>query len=125
MLVDSIPLYWGNPLVDRDFNTKSFLNFFDYGNLDDFIEKIIEIDLDPMLYLKMLSQPYFTNNEVNKFVKEENIIAQLNYIIENIKFKQPVATICKPNSEPKMYLKTKMKYGKRKLKYYLNYSSLK
>ena len=32
MLVNSIPLYWGNPLVDRDFNTKSFLNFHDYGN---------------------------------------------------------------------------------------------
>lgn len=124
MLVNSIPLYWGNPLVGRDFNTKSFLNFHDYPNMDAFIEKIIQIDTSRDLYLEMLAQPYFTNNEINESVKEENIMARLNLIIDRMKYDQPVATKFKPNSELKMYIKTKIAFGKMKLRYFLNWPSL-
>jgi len=124
MLVNSIPLYWGNPLVNRDFNTKSFLNYHDYPNIDAFIEKIIEIDTNRHMYLDMLAQPYFVNNEINEFVKEENILARLNTIIESIKHNKPVASLYKPNSELRKYIQTKVSYGKMKLKYFLNWSSL-
>jgi hypothetical protein len=124
MLVDSIPLYWGNPLVGRDFNIKSFLNFHDYPDMDAFIERIIEIDTNRDLYLDMLAQPYFVNNEINEFVKEENIIAQLNLIIENMKHAQPIAMIHRPNSELKKLIRTKVAFYKMKLRYFLNYPSI-
>ena len=44
MMVNSLPIYWGNPRVHLDFNRESFLNFFDYGTQDALIERIIEVD---------------------------------------------------------------------------------
>ena len=59
-MAGSIPIYWGNPRVGEEFNTKSFINCNDYGN--DFgavIEKIMELDGDDEKYLAMLSEsPY-------------------------------------------------------------------
>ena len=30
IMAQSIPIYWGDPLVHQEFNTRSFVNFFDY-----------------------------------------------------------------------------------------------
>lgn len=89
MLVHSLPIYWGNPLVYRDFNTKSFLNYHEYGNDRDFIEKIIAIDNDDNLYLEYLKQPYFLNNKVNKFIDPNNLLKQFYYIFNTEKI--PIA----------------------------------
>jgi alpha(1,3/1,4) fucosyltransferase len=124
MLVNSIPLYWGNPLVGRDFNTKSFLNAHEYPDLDAFIEKIIEIDNNRNLYLDMLAQPYFVNNKINEYVKEENIRVWLDKIIEIMRHSKPVATLRRPNSELKVLIKTKAGYYKQKIRYIINWPSL-
>lgn len=53
----SIPIYWGNPLVTRDFNPKAFINSNDYDNdFDAVIERIKELDNDPDKYLAMLRE---------------------------------------------------------------------
>ena len=44
MTVNSIPLYWGNPDIGREFNTESFINFYDFHSEDDMIDYIIELD---------------------------------------------------------------------------------
>lgn len=75
MLVDSLPIYWGNQNVKTDFNTKSFINVHEYDNLEDVVERIIEIDTNDGLYLDYMMQPYFENNKTNKFAREENITA--------------------------------------------------
>ena len=62
MTVNSIPIYWGNPLVAGDFNEKSFINVHDYNSFDEAIERIIEIDNNEDLYKKYLEEPYFDNN---------------------------------------------------------------
>lgn len=56
-LAFSIPIYWGNPLVTKDFNPKAFINCNDYDNdFDAIIERIKEIDNNPDLYLAMLRE---------------------------------------------------------------------
>jgi hypothetical protein len=62
MTVNSVPIYWGNPLVAGDFNAKSFINLHDYNSFDEAIERIIEIDNNEDLYKKYLEEPYFDNN---------------------------------------------------------------
>lgn len=83
MLVNSIPIYWGNPLIHRDFNPAGFLNYFDYNSDDELIEKIIQVDSDDSLYAQILEQPSFHGNEENEFVKHENILNKLSEIIES------------------------------------------
>ena len=82
MVVNSLPIYWGNPLVGKDFNTKSIINIHDYSSFDTAIEEIIRIDQDEELYRSYLGQPYFHNNVINDFVKKDNILDRLTEIIE-------------------------------------------
>ena len=68
----SIPIYWGNPLVTKDFNPKAFINCNDYDNdFDAVIERIKELDNDPDKYLAMLRenpmQPDFDFDQNKKF----------------------------------------------------------
>lgn len=80
MLAYSLPIYCGNPLIDRDFNTKSFLNYSDFTSEEKLIERIIEIDQNDALYKHYLQQPYYHNNHVNEFVDPENILRQFENI---------------------------------------------
>ncbi len=87
MLMDSLPIYWGNPLVAKDFNSESFINVMDFSNMDDAIEKIIELDKNDDLYLNYMNKPYFINNELNEFINPNNLLnwfANLLSIIPNI-----------------------------------------
>ena len=61
MLVNSIPIYWGNPVVDRDWNTKSFINAYDFKKMSDLIEFIKFVDNNDDVYSKILEEPKFNS----------------------------------------------------------------
>ena len=82
MTVNSIPLYWGNPDIGREFNTESFINFYDFHSEDDMIDYIIELDKDDSRYLKMLNKPWFEEYNVPDNNKIENIKSFLYKIFE-------------------------------------------
>ena len=73
MTVNSIPIYWGNPDIYKEFNTKSFINYYDHNDFKEMIEKIVEIDNDQEKYLEMISNPWFPKNQIPENNKEENI----------------------------------------------------
>lgn len=79
-LANSIPIYWGNPLVSKDFNTKAFLNYYDFPSEDALIKQIIEIDNDDNLFMEYISQPAFVSNKLNEFVEPTNVLAQFEKI---------------------------------------------
>jgi len=64
MLVDSIPIYWGDPLVGRDFDTTSFLSAHDSPSLDDLVDRVVAVDRDPSLLADLLARPWFRGNAV-------------------------------------------------------------
>jgi len=80
LLANTIPIYWGNPLVARDFNPHSFINCHDFKNFDDVINYVTKVDNDEDLFKKIISAPAFTNGTDNEFVNEENFVKQLNTI---------------------------------------------
>lgn len=53
----TIPIYWGNPNVARDFNEKSFINCHQYKNFEEVVEVIKKIDQDDELFKQYLSEP--------------------------------------------------------------------
>ena len=81
MLVNSLPIYWGNPLVHQDFNTKSFLNYSDFRSEDELIEKIIFLDKNDQEYKKYYEESYLINNSVPEKFKDESI---LNFLEQSI-----------------------------------------
>lgn len=55
LVAHSIPIYWGNPSVSKDFNPKSFICANGYENrLDDLVKRVVELDNDDSKYLEML-----------------------------------------------------------------------
>jgi hypothetical protein len=77
MMALSIPIYWGNPEVHKDFNTKSFVNWNDYGSDEKVIERIIEIDNDDDLYMDYMKENYSANDELFKIDYLVNIFEEI------------------------------------------------
>jgi hypothetical protein len=80
-MVNSIPIYWGNPYINNDFNPKSFINYHDYNNIDILIDKIIEIDSNNNTYEKYLITPPITNYDISPFNLEKIITFFKNNIL--------------------------------------------
>lgn len=76
----SVPIYWGNPLVNIEFNHNAFINCNDFSSADECIEYIKEVDKNDKLYLDILDQiPLLFN-----FEKLEKDFEQYIYkIIDN------------------------------------------
>lgn len=78
----TIPIYWGSPSVETDFNPKAFLNWHDYGDDDAFFEAIKKIDENPDLYEEMYMEPMFADwKRTNKFMDKDRF---LNWFEKNV-----------------------------------------
>ncbi len=53
----SIPIYWGNPDIDKYVDSRSFINCHDYHNFEEVVDRVIELDNNPDQYMEMLSTP--------------------------------------------------------------------
>ncbi len=80
MLLNSLPIYWGNPLVHRDFNPRSFVNFYDYSSFEALIERVIELDRDDAQYCQMLRQPWYHDNRVNPYIEPAHVLSMFRRI---------------------------------------------
>ena len=83
MTVNSIPIYWGNPEIQKEFNTQSFVSYYDFKTDDDMIEYIIELDKNDKKYIEVLNNPWFLNSEVPFLNKKENIKKFIKNIFVN------------------------------------------
>ncbi len=61
---DTIPIYWGNPEIAREFNTDSFINCHEYRDIASVVEKVKEIDNNDELFLKMIKSPAIKEDSV-------------------------------------------------------------
>lgn len=73
MTVNSVPIYWGNPEIGKEFNTKSFINVYDFNSISDVINYIEYLDNNDKKYLELLNQPWFDNCKIPENNKIENI----------------------------------------------------
>jgi len=74
MIARCLPIYWGNPEINEEFNPRSFLNAADFPSEEALIEKIIELDNDDAKYLEYLRQPYFHNDTPNIYFNRERAL---------------------------------------------------
>ena len=77
-----IPIYWGSDRVHEEFNTNTFLNYYDFNNEDDLISRIIELDQNDDLYNSYFKQPI---SGVNDVLTLEHLVEMFENIIKNIK----------------------------------------
>ena len=77
-----IPIYWGDPWIDRVFNPKSFIDVRKFPSFDAAIQEIIRIDQDEEAYRAMLAEPAFLSSADYPDAMEEKVRAFLQNIIE-------------------------------------------
>ena len=53
----TVPIYWGDPLVAKVFNDKAMIHVRDFSNLDEVVRRVMEVDQDEQLYHAMLAEP--------------------------------------------------------------------
>lgn len=59
----AIPIYMGDPIIDKFINPKSFVNCNDFDTLEDAVQYIIKINQDDDLYKSMLLEPVEKSNQ--------------------------------------------------------------
>jgi hypothetical protein len=77
MSVNSLPIYWGNPDLVRDFNPDSVILAERFASLDALVDHVLEVDSNDELYLRYLRQPWFPENRVTPYFSHDRVRAAL------------------------------------------------
>lgn len=67
----TVPIYWGDPSISKEFNTDRFINVHDYDSLEAVIERIKLIDNNDELFFDMLCQPWHTSEQL-EYIKMQD-----------------------------------------------------
>jgi hypothetical protein len=67
MVVNSLPIYWGNPDIHLDFNKESFIYANDFNSLDEVVEEVIRLDKDDDAYIEKLSKPWYSGDDYSEW----------------------------------------------------------
>lgn len=89
--VNSIPIYWGNPLIGREINEKRFINYDDFASEDELIRELIAIESDVERAIHILSQPVFPGGQVPYCVDWDNLLHFFDQIVSSRDKIVPVA----------------------------------
>lgn len=54
---DTVPIYWGDPGIESEFNPASFINCMKYGSIKEAVEAVKEVWEDDSKYLAMMKAP--------------------------------------------------------------------
>ena len=81
----TIPIYWGNPIVERDFNPKAFINCHYFKDFQAVIDRVRNVDQDPNMYRTILEEPILLGNKESDFCVEGNIMARFEQIFSSRK----------------------------------------
>jgi len=79
-LAGSLPIYWGDPKVNEDWNEKAFINVMKQSNVIDIIK---QMDVNDKLFNERYHQPVFTLEQQEKH--ENNLREFENWLKEKVK----------------------------------------
>ncbi|HEY1193474.1 glycosyltransferase family 10 domain-containing protein [Flavobacterium sp.] len=116
IFTDCIPIYWGNKKVHKDFNTTRFINYDDFNSEDELIKKLLEIDQDFDLGVKMISQPVFADEKEDWITERKQILTKIEDLLHS-----KTKPVSKTYLGKVYYLKIKLKSAKKKMKRFLKY----
>lgn len=74
----TVPIYFGNPHIEEEFNGAAFINVHNYESYEDVVEAVRKIDEDDDLYMRMMRTPAF----IDGLVERKN--AQFELFLRNI-----------------------------------------
>ncbi len=83
---NTVPIYFGNPRINEDFNEEAFINVSNYKTYEDLINTIKKIDEDDDLWCEIICKPWQTEEQI---LREEERLREYYAFFERI-FQQSV-----------------------------------
>ena len=80
LAANCIPIYWGDPAVEKVFNKKAFINVQDYSTIEEVVERVREIDENDDMYCSMLQEPALADEQYTK----ERQLEALHHFLSHI-----------------------------------------
>lgn len=78
----TVPIYWGNPEVSRDFNPNSMINCHEFNNFEEAVERVIEVDKNDILFKEILEEPAFKANIIPPQLQKDKLLKFLKDILD-------------------------------------------
>ncbi len=80
---ETIPIYWGDPCIAKEFNPDAFINCHDFNSLEEVLEKVKEVNEDDEKFLKMVKAPILREGcYAEECLKEDYIDAFIRNIFD-------------------------------------------
>lgn len=70
----TVGIYWGNPVVAKDFNTKAFVSLYDHSSVHDAVNYVRLLDENDDLYLDVMRQPLLYDNKRPQYLEDSAIL---------------------------------------------------
>lgn len=67
----TVPIYWGDPIIEEIVNPKSFINANKYNSLEELVEEVKRIDQSEEEWCSMIKEPWMTLEQENTARKRE------------------------------------------------------
>jgi len=83
LLAGSVPIYWGDPEIGRDFNLKCMIHVGDFKSLHDLVDYILMVAENDSLRQSILEAPVFRNNQLPECATDEAVSAPIIDLLEN------------------------------------------
>ena len=83
LLASTIPIYWGAPDVDRDFNHGCMIDVSRFASDREAIDHILAVDADPAARLALLSASPFRGNREPACLSDEYLVGPLLRLIDS------------------------------------------
>ncbi len=79
-ITGTVPIYWGNPEVTKDFNPDSLINCHDFSSFEEVVERVKKVDNNEDIFNKIINEPAFRNNDIPPHLKKDKV----EYFLKNI-----------------------------------------
>lgn len=78
----TVPIYWGDPLIENVFNPEAFINCHKYDSFADVVREVARIDQDDAAYQRMINAPALINQNLIE-ERRQSLRAFLFHIFDN------------------------------------------
>lgn len=79
---DCIPIYWGNKAIDKDFNSKRFIDYNKFNSEESLINRLLEIEQNEELAIDILMEQTFNKDKITHEEEHQKVLEIINNIIE-------------------------------------------
>ena len=82
-LAGTVPIYWGSPTVEADFNPKALINAHNFKDFDELVKYVERVDKHDDYYRWIVEQPKFTEGVLPPYMLYNNFLNWFDGIVYN------------------------------------------